>query len=76
MSKTPSIQDYLLNELRKTKTQTNIFLVNGTVLRNCVITGFDSFVIIVENQKKQKILYKHAVSTLEPDKEIDLMKRK
>lgn len=76
MSKTPSIQDYLLNELRKTKTQTNIFLVNGTVLRNCVITGFDSFVIIVENQKKQKILYKHAVSTLEPDKKIDLMKRK
>lgn len=76
MSKNASIQDYLLNELRKTKTHTNIFLVNGTVLRNCIITGFDLFVVVVENQKKQKVLYKHAISTLEPEKKIDLMKKK
>ena len=75
LNKSITVQDYLLNELRKNKIETTVFLVNGASLRHCIITSFDAFVIVVENQKKQKVLYKHAISTIEPSKKINLAKR-
>ena len=36
-----------------------VFLVNGFQMRG-VITGFDSFVVILESDGKQQMLYKHA----------------
>lgn len=37
-----------------------------------VITGFDSFVVILESDGKQQMLYKHAISTIVPIAAIDL----
>ena len=45
--------------------------VNGFQMRG-VITGFDSFVVILESDGKQQMLYKHAISTIVPIAAIDL----
>ena len=48
-----------------------MFLVNGFQMRG-VITGFDSFVVILESDGKQQMLYKHAISTIVPVSPMDL----
>ena len=48
-----------------------IFLVNGFQMRG-VITGFDSFVVVLESDGRQQMLYKHAISTIVPASSIDL----
>ena len=42
-----------------------LFLMNGFQLRG-VITGFDSFVVVLVSDGKQQMIYKHAISTLAP----------
>jgi host factor-I protein len=41
------------------------FLVNGFKL-NGLVRGFDSFTVILESEGKQKLIYKHAISTIDP----------
>ena len=62
-------QDLYLNSLRKGKVPVLIYLVNGTRLKG-VITGFDNFVILLQ-QSNQQLIYKHAVSTISPEKEFN-----
>lgn len=48
-----------------------VFLVNGFQMRG-IVTGFDSFVVILESDGKQQMLYKHAISTIVPVSPVDL----
>jgi host factor-I protein len=69
-NKSQSLQDAFLNQLRKEKMPVIIYLANGVRLKG-VIKGFDSFVILLK-EATQQLIYKHAVSTIVPEKEIDL----
>ncbi len=69
-NKSQSLQDAFLNQLRKEKMPVIIYLANGVRLKG-VIKGFDSFVILLK-ETTQQLIYKHAVSTIVPEKEIDL----
>ncbi|QCX32313.1 RNA chaperone Hfq [Caloramator sp. E03] len=60
-----NLQDVFLNQARKNKVGVAIHLVNGFQLKGFV-KGFDSFTIILENEGKQIMVYKHAVSTITP----------
>jgi len=71
MSKTINLQDVLLNQLRKDKVSITVFLTNGFQLKG-TIKGFDNFVVILESEGKQQMIYKHAISTLIPAKTINL----
>ncbi|WP_054741379.1 RNA chaperone Hfq [Cellulosilyticum ruminicola] len=71
MSKTINLQDVLLNQLRKEKITTTLFLTNGFQLKG-TIKGFDNFVVILESEGKQQMIYKHAISTLVPAKSVNL----
>lgn len=64
------LQDLYLNYLRKEKVPVTIFLVNGTRLKG-VIKGFDNFVVLLK-QNTQQLIYKHAISTISPDKDINI----
>ncbi|GBE40915.1 MAG TPA: RNA chaperone Hfq [Nitrospirae bacterium] len=66
-NKDRKLQDLYLNSLRKEKVPVVIYLMNGTRLKG-VITGFDNFVILLK-QINQQLIYKHAVSTISPEKE-------
>lgn len=69
-NKDRKLQDLYLNSLRQEKVPVVIYLVNGTRLKG-VITGFDNFVILLK-QSNQQLIYKHAISTISPEKEFNL----
>ena len=60
-----NLQDIFLNQIRKDKTMVTVYLINGFQLRGTV-KGFDSFTIIIENEGRQNLVYKNAVSTITP----------
>lgn len=66
-----NIQDILLNQLRKEKIDTTIYLSNGVPLKGKIIS-FDNFTIVVEINGKQTLVYKHAITTLSPEKSIKI----
>ena len=67
MSETTNLQEAILNEVRRDHIPVTLFLMNGFQLRG-VITGFDSFVVVLVTDGKQQMIYKHAISTLAPSK--------
>lgn len=71
MQKTYNIQDILLNQIRREKQTVTFFLMNGFQLRG-VVRSFDSFVVVLESDGKQQMIYKHAISTIVPSNQVDL----
>ncbi|MEW6108603.1 MAG: RNA chaperone Hfq [Nitrospirota bacterium] len=69
-TKNQSLQDNYLNQLRKDKISVVVYLTNGVRLKG-VIKGFDNFVIVLK-EAAQQLIYKHAVSTIVPEKDIDI----
>lgn len=71
MQKTYNIQDILLNQIRRDKQTVTFFLMNGFQLRG-VVRSFDSFVVVLETEGRQQMIYKHAISTIIPANQVDL----
>ena len=69
MSETINLQDAILSEVRRDRVPVTLFLMNGFQLRG-VVTGFDSFVVVLVTDGKQQMIYKHAISTLAPMKQL------
>ena len=65
MQKTNNLQEIFLTRLRKQAVPVTVFLVNGFQLRG-VVTGFDCFVVVLDTDGKQQVVYKHAISTIAP----------
>ena len=59
------IRTSFLNQARRERTMLTVFLMNGFQMRG-VITGFDQFVILLQSDGRQQMIYKHAVSTMTP----------
>ncbi|OGW40092.1 MAG: RNA chaperone Hfq [Nitrospirae bacterium RBG_13_39_12] len=68
--KGPNLQDSFLNQLRKEKIPVVIYLTNGVRLKG-IIKGFDNFVILLK-ETLLSLVYKHAISTIVPEKEIEI----
>ena len=60
-----NLQDIFLTKVRKQAVSVTVFLMNGFQLRG-VITGFDSFSLVLDSDGRQQFIYKHAVSTIVP----------
>lgn len=71
MEQKENYQDQFLNQARKERTPLTVFLMNGFQMRG-VITGFDAFVILLQSDGKQQMIYKHAVSTITPSVPVHL----
>jgi host factor-I protein len=69
MAKAQSLQDPFLNALRKENVPVSIYLVNGIKLQG-QIDSFDQFVILLKNSVNQMV-YKHAISTIVPSRNVD-----
>ena len=65
-----TLQDPLLNALRKERIQVSIYLVNGIKLQG-VVDSFDQYVILLRNTVTQMV-YKHAISTIVPSKAVSI----
>lgn len=71
MKQSINIQDQFLNQLRKDSTSVTVFLLNGFQLRG-QIKGFDNFTVLFESEGKQQLVYKHAISTFAPQRNVQI----
>ncbi|MCM3594210.1 MULTISPECIES: RNA chaperone Hfq [Bacillaceae] len=71
MKTTVNIQDQVLNNIRRDGTFVTVFLLNGFQLRG-LVKGFDNFTVLLETEGKQQLIYKHAISTFAPQKNVSL----
>lgn len=65
-----NLQDTFLNQTRKDRIPVTVFLTNGFQMRGTV-KGFDSYVIVLDSEGKQQLIYKHAVSTIIPARPVN-----
>jgi host factor-I protein len=66
-----NLQDTFLNQARKENMLTTVFLVNGYQIKG-VVRSFDNFTLLLEVEGKQQLVYKHAVSTIIPMRNVNL----
>ena len=71
MNETINLQDAILKEVRRDRVPVTLFLMNGFQLRG-VITGYDSFVVVLVTDGRQQMIYKHAISTIIPERPVPL----
>ena len=65
MQKTNNLQEIFLTQARRDRRPVTMFLMNGFQMKG-IITGFDSFVVVLSSEGKQQMIYKHAISTMVP----------
>jgi host factor-I protein len=66
---TKNYQDLLLNLVRRENISITLFLANGFQIRG-LVRGFDNYVLIVESEGKHQMIYKHAISTIVPHRQV------
>lgn len=66
-----NLQDTFLNQVRRDNIPVTIYLVNGFQIKG-LIRGFDNFTVVLENDGKQLLVYKHALSTITPVRSVPL----
>ncbi|MFY9113931.1 MAG: RNA chaperone Hfq [Dethiobacteria bacterium] len=66
-----NLQDTFLNQARRENLPMTVFLINGYQIKGTV-RSFDNFTILLEVDGKQQLVYKHAVSTIIPARNISL----
>jgi host factor-I protein len=59
------LQDVFLGAATRENERMTLFLVNGVMLQGAV-TGFDQFSLVLERGGQMQLVYKHAISTLQP----------
>lgn len=71
MQKTNNLQDVFLAQIRRQKLNVTMFLMNGFQMRG-IVTGYDAFIVILQTEGKQQVIYKHAISTIVPERPVEL----
>ena len=66
-----NLQDVFLTKAKRDRLPATLFLMNGFQLRG-IITGFDAFVVVLDSDGRQQVIYKHAISTIAPMRPVDL----
>ncbi len=69
--KHPLLQEVFLNAVRKSEDSVTMFLVNGVMLQG-LIASFDLFCMLLEREGMAQLVYKHAVSTIQPSRPLNL----
>ena len=71
MQKVNNLQEIFLSQVRRERRSVTMFLMNGFQMRGYV-TGFDAFTVILTTDGKQQVVYKHAISTIVPERPVPL----
>jgi len=69
--KNPLLQEIFLNAVRKSEDPVTMFLINGVMLQG-QIAGFDLFCMLLQREGRAQLVYKHAVSTIQPARPLNL----
>ena len=71
MQSKANLQDIFLLRARRDRIPVTMFLMNGFQMRG-TITGFDAFVVLLDSEGRQQVIYKHAISTIAPTHPVEL----
>ena len=71
-SKGKALQDVFLNAVRKSDESVTMFLVNGVMLQGDIV-AFDLFCMLLQRDGLSQLVYKHAVSTVQPERPVSFM---
>lgn len=66
-----NLQEQFLLKARRERVPVTLFLMNGFQMRG-TITGFDAFVVLLDSEGRQQVVYKHAISTIAPVRPVEL----
>ncbi|WP_184643047.1 RNA chaperone Hfq [Sphingopyxis sp. JAI128] len=66
-----ALQDVFLNAVRRSDESVTMFLVNGVMLQGDIV-AFDLFCMLLERERQVQLVYKHAISTVQPNGPINL----
>jgi host factor-I protein len=69
--KSPLLQELFLSAVRKSEDAVTMFLINGVMLQGH-IAGFDLFCMLLQRENMVQLVYKHAVSTIQPSGPLNL----
>ncbi len=67
-----NLQDVFLNQARKDRIPVTIYITNGFQFKG-VIKGFDNYIVILDTDGKQNLIYKHAISTITPMRSVSIL---
>ena len=67
-----SLQEVFLGAVRRSDAPVTMFLVNGVMLQGQV-AAFDLFCLLLQREGMAQLVYKHAISTVQPDRPVSLM---
>ena len=70
-AKRPMLQDLFLSAATGQHEPMTVFLVNGVMLQGAV-AGYDQFSLLLERGGQVQLVYKHAISTMQPGQPLDL----
>ena len=71
MQKKINLQDLFLLRARQDRVPVTLFLMNCFQMRG-TITGYDPFVVVLDSDGRQQVIYKHAISTIAPIRPVEL----
>ena len=71
MQKKINLQDFFLLRVRQDRVPVTLFLMSGFQMRG-TITGYDPFVVVLDSDGRQQVIYKHAISTIVPIRPVEL----
>ena len=66
-----TLQDIFLQEARRQRMPLTVFLTNGFQQRG-VVERYDNYTVLLLNEGRQYMIYKHAISTLVPARVLEL----
>lgn len=69
-----SLQTAIINEIIENKVPVTVFLTNGVQLRGNIL-NHDDTVIVLEEEHRRKIIYKHTLSTIVPFRPLDVLSK-
>ena len=70
-AKRTTLQDLFLEAAERAEEPMTVFLVNGVMLQGAV-AAHDQFVLLLERGGQVQLVYKHAISTMQPASPLDL----
>jgi host factor-I protein len=71
--KKPSLlQEVFLGAVRRAEEPVTMFLVNGVMLQGSIL-AFDLFCMLLQRDELVQLVYKHAISTVQPDRPVSFV---
>ena len=66
------LQEVFLGAVRRSESPVTMFLVNGVMLQGEIV-AFDLFCMLLHRDSLSQLVYKHAISTVQPEHPVSLM---